>query len=143
MIVQPASLDPRGRPRRALRMIALVVPVLLLGGVVAAGVLGPSPAPTRAPASAPAIADATPSPADESASPPVGPSAPVFPSTIAGLDVHGVHWMLEARNRGLARGVVAVAGYLGLDEIPDSCRDSRLGIFGPFCRRVGVLAETP
>jgi hypothetical protein len=51
--------------------------------------------------------------------------------------------MVEARNRGLARGVVAVAGYLGLDAIPDACRDPRLGAFGPFCVRVAVLAEDP
>jgi hypothetical protein len=68
----------------------------------------------------------------------------VFPSSVAGLDVHGVHWTLEARNRGIARGVVAVAGYLGLDSLPDGCGDDpRLGIFGPFCERIAVLAEDP
>ena len=68
----------------------------------------------------------------------------VFPASIAGLRVHGVHWTLEARNRGIARGVVAVAGYLGLDSIPDACADdTRLGIFGPFCDRIAVLAEHP
>jgi hypothetical protein len=143
MIVQPASLGPRGRPRRVLRIVGLVVPVLLLGTVVAAGVLGPSPAPDRVPASAPAVADASGPPGGERPTPSAMPTIPIFPSTIAGLEVHGVHWTVEARNRGLARGVIAVAGFLGLDRIPDECRDSRLGVFGPFCRRVGVLGETP
>jgi hypothetical protein len=143
MIVQPASLGPRGRPRRVLRIVGLVVPVLLLGGVVAAGVLGPAPAPSRVPSSPPAVADATDAATDPPATPEALPEIPIFPSSIAGLDVHGVHWTLEARSRGLARGVVAVAGFLGLDDIPDECRDSRLGVFGAFCRRVAVLGEDP
>jgi hypothetical protein len=143
MIVQPASLGPSGRPRRVLRIVGLVVPVLLLGGVVAAGVLAPSPAPP--PSAAPDVAVASPSaPPSASPSPEPEPAVAIFPSTVAGLDVHGVHWTLEARNRGIARGVVAVAGYLGLDSIPDSCADDgRLGIFGPFCERIAVLAEHP
>src|SRR5829696_9253039 len=121
MIVQPASLGPSGRPRRVLRIVGLLVPVVLLSGVVAAGVLGPSPAP--APTTAP-VALASPS-ASASASPfaEPEPGVAVFPSSVAGLDVHGVQWTLEARNRGIARGVVAVAGYLGLDSIPDACGD--------------------
>jgi hypothetical protein len=142
MIVQPASLGPRGRPRRVLRVVGLIVPVLLLGGIVAAGVLGPAPAPSRVPASDPAVAVTSPS-APVSPTAPPAPRTPIFPSTVAGLEVHGVHWMLEARNRGLARGVIAVAGFLGLETIPDECRDARLGVFGAFCRRVGVLGETP
>lgn len=143
MIVQPASLGPSGRPRRVLRIVGLVVPVVLLGGVVAAGALGPSPAPP--PSAAPVVAIASP-PAPPSTSPPPEPEpgVAVFPSSVAGLDVHGIHWTLEARNRGIARGVVAVAGYLGLDSIPDTCADDpRLGIFGPFCERFAVLAEEP
>src|SRR6187402_1870489 len=143
MIVQPASLGPRGRPRRVLRIVGLVVPVLLLGGVVVAGVLGPSPAP--APSSAPVVAVASPS--GVTLASPVAepePGVAVFPASIAGLQVHGVHWTLEARNRGIARGVVAVAGYLGLDSIPAACADdARLGVFGPFCERIAVLAEEP
>jgi hypothetical protein len=143
MIVQPAPLGPRGRPRRVLGLVGLVVPVLLFAGVVAAGVLGPTtrPAPSRVPASDEGVANATPTPA--ASLPPVAPEQPIFPSRIAGLEVHGVHWTLEARNRGLARGVIAVAGFLGLDTIPGECRDSRLGVFGPFCRRVAVLGEMP
>src|SRR4051794_6251760 len=121
MIVQPASLGPRNGPRRVLRIVGLVVPVLVLGAVVAAGVLGPSPAPTRVPASPPAVADASEPPAGESPSQPAMPAIPIFPATVAGLEVHGVHWTVEARNRGLARGVIAVAGFLGLDRIPDEC----------------------
>ena len=143
MIVQPSSLGPSGKPRRVLRIVGLVVPVLLLSGVVAAGVLGPSPVPAP-PSTAPDVAIASPavppsmSPSDEPAS-----GVPIFPSTVAGLDVHGVQYTLEARNRGIARGLVAVAGYLGLDTVPDGCTDRRLGIFGPFCERIAVLGEDP
>jgi hypothetical protein len=143
MIVQPAPLGPRGRPRRVLRIVGLVVPVVLLSGVVAAGVLGPSPAPV--PSAAPELAVASPSAAPSaSAFAEPRPGVGVFPSSVAGLDVHGVQYTLEARNRGIARGVVAVAGYLGLDSIPGACGDdARLGIFGPFCERIAVLAADP
>ena len=57
--------------------------------------------------------------------------------------MHGVQYTLEARNRGIARGLVAVGGYLGLDALPDTCVDGRLGIFGPFCERIAVLGEDP
>lgn len=145
MIVQPASLGPRSRPRRALRVLALVVPVVLLAGVIAVGVLGPQPEPPPdRPSDVPvAVVDASAPPAPSSPSPSPGPTVPVFPSEIAGLDVHGVTWTLEARNRGLARGLIAVAGYLGLDTIPAGCRDAQLGVFGAFCSRVGVLGEDP
>ncbi len=43
MIVPPESTNPRGPVRRALRMAALVLPVVLLGGVVVAGIAGPRP----------------------------------------------------------------------------------------------------
>jgi hypothetical protein len=142
MIVQPASLGPSGKPRRVLRIVGIVVPVLLLGGVVAAGVLGPSPVPP--PSIAPDIALASPTLAP-SASPSPEPARGIatFPSTVAGIGVHGVQYTLEARNRGIARGLVAVAGYLGLDDVPDGCTDRRLGIFGPFCERIAVLGEDP
>jgi len=78
-----------------------------------------------------------------SSGPDEAPGVAVFPSTMAGLAVHGLVWTVTARNRGLARGVVAVAGYLGLDTIPDDCRDARLGVFGPFCTRVAVLGQEP
>ena len=121
MIVQPASLGPSGKPRRVLRVVGLVVPVLLLGGVVAAGVLGPSPAPAP-PSTAPVVAVASPAATPSLSSPQPASAAVVFPSTIAGLDVHGVQYTLEARNRGIARGLVAVAGYLGLDCDPRHLR---------------------
>jgi hypothetical protein len=143
MIVQPASLGPSGRPRRVLRLVGLVVPVVLLGAVVAAGVLAPSPAP--APSVVPVVAVGSPTIGPStSPAPQAEPAVAIFPSSVAGLQVHGVRWTLEARNRGIARGVVAVAGYLGLDSIPDACADdARLGIFGPFCDRIAVLAEDP
>jgi hypothetical protein len=144
MIVQPASLGPSGRPRRVLRIVGLVVPVVLLAGIVGAAVLGPPPTSTNVPPSGPTVAVASPAAAETAApSPAATPGVAVFPARFAGLDVHGVRWTVEARNRGLARGVVAVAGYLGLDAVPEVCRDRRLGVFGAFCRRVGVLAEAP
>ncbi|MEO5965739.1 MAG: hypothetical protein ABIR11_09765, partial [Candidatus Limnocylindrales bacterium] len=144
MIVQPASIGPRSRPRRVLRVVGIALPVVLLLGVVGIGVLGPAPAPAPTPrpraSGAPVVAVSDPTPAPD---PTPDPMAPVFPSRIAGLTVHGVHWTLEARNRGLARGVIAVAGYLGLEDVPAACRDSRMGIFGAFCVRVGLLGEDP
>jgi hypothetical protein len=146
MIVEPASLGPRSRPRRALRIAGVVVPVVLLAAVIGAGVLGPTPAPAPSPVLA---SDAPPiAVADPTIAPTIGPAAlaaaPAFPAMMAGLDVHGVHWTLEARSRGIARGgVLAVAGYLALDAQPPGCVGSGLGIVVPFCARTGVLAEGP
>jgi hypothetical protein len=144
MIVQPASLGPRSRPRRVLRVVALVAPVVLLVGVIGLGVLGPSPAPPPVPPPAePAIAVANPT-IGPSTAPVEVPAVPVFPATIAGLDVHGVHWTLEARSRGIARGgVLAVAGYFAVGEQPPACPGAGLGIVVPFCERTGILAEGP
>jgi hypothetical protein len=143
MIVQPASIGPRSKPRRVLRIAGVVLPVVLLAAVVVIGVAGPAPAPPRESASTvPAVAvvdvSAAPSP---TATP--EPAPVIFPGSIAGLDVHGVRWTVEARNRGLARGLIAVAGYLGMASVPDDCMDARLGIFGSFCERVAFLTEQP
>ena len=144
MIVQPASLGPSGKPRRVLRVVGLVIPVVLLAGVVLAGVLGPSPTPAPR-STAPVVAVASPqaSLVDPGRLEEAEPGVASFPSTVAGLDVHGVQYTLEARNRGIARGLVAVAGYLGVDAIPDACQDVRLGAYGPFCERIAVLGEDP
>ena len=144
MIVEPASLGPRSRPRRTLRAIALAVPVLLLVAVVGVGLMGPEPEDVREPqptAAAVAVAD----PSAPGPDPVVGAGPMVqFPTRAAGLEVHGVRSTLEARDRGLVRGgVVAVAGYLALDEQPSDCIGGGLGIAVPFCERTGVLAEDP
>jgi hypothetical protein len=142
MIVQPAPLGSSSRRRRALRTIGLLLPVVLLGVVVGVGLAtpAPSPPPDRTATPTAVVADTTQdrSPAPEG----IAVSAPVFPRDIAGLQVHGVRWTLEARSRGLARGVIAVAGYLGLVSSPRDCR-GQLGAFGPFCARTGVLGERP
>lgn len=145
MIVQPSSLGPRSRPRRALRAAALVLPVVLFVAVVGVGLAGPAPRPDTAPSAAPgspapavAVVDASPSP-----DAPPARMDPVFPAVIGGLQVHGVPWTLEARSRGLARGVIAIGGYLGENSIPAGCSGGRLGIFGPFCERTAILAEVP
>jgi hypothetical protein len=39
--------------------------------------------------------------------------------------------------------LLAIAGYFGLDSLPPGCSGGRLGVFGPFCERTGVLAERP
>ena len=145
MIVEPASLGPRSRPRRTLRAIALAVPVLLLVAVVGVGLMGrPSPR-TCGSRSRPPRAVAVADPSAPGPDPVVGAGPMVqFPTRAAGLEVHGVRSTLEARDRGLVRGgVVAVAGYLALDEQPSDCVGGGLGIAVPFCERTGVLAEDP
>ena len=141
MIVEPVPLGPPSAPRRRLRALLLVVPLLLLGGVVAAGTLGPQAAPSPSPsglaAVAPSAAPSGPPPSAGSAmsdgtqaSPP-----PDLPARIAGLDVLTVAEALEGRRAGRLSGVTAVAGYLGVRELP-ACG-------GTFCARTGILAMSP
>ena len=147
MIVQPAPLDPRSGPRRAVRVLGLVVPVVLLTVIVGIGLAGPAlvPAPSPAIAVNPAPSARSSAAATEESSPvyhAVSGLEPVFPSSVAGLVVHGVPWTLEARSRGLARGLIAVAGYLGENTVPAGCSGGKLRVFGPTCERTAVLAET-
>ena len=144
MIVQPASLGPSGKPRRVLRIVGLVVPVLLLSGVVAAGVLGPSPAPAP-PSTAP---DSHSSPTRARPRRSASPRTPA-PSRDLPVDRRRAR---RARRPLHARGAQPwhrpgsrrrSAGYLGLDAVPGGCTDRRLGIFGPFCEQIAVLGEAP
>jgi hypothetical protein len=154
MIVQPAPIGPRSTPRRLLRVAGLVTPVVLLVAAVALGLFGPRPEPADGDPARPEVALAgTPAANPPTAIPATSPDpaapaqAAVFPRTLAGLEVHGVRWTVEARNRGLARGVIAVAGYLSLDPPTEVCGDGGagggLGTVVPFCTRTAVLAGSP
>ena len=146
MIVQPASLGPSGKPRRVLRIVGLVVPVLLLGGVVAAGVLGPAPdrlPPSTAPAIAVGLAGRSTRPRQR--------RRPSGRARRRGLPVDG------RRPRRARRPVHARGAQPG--HRPGSRRGRGLprarratgqpawtggsGIFGPFCERIAVLGEDP
>ena len=147
MIVQPSSIGPRSPRRRVVRAVGLVAPVVLFLAVVGVGLSGPAPeavrGPEGTPTAAPAVAVADPSAPPSADAPAPGPPT-LFPGRVAGLEVHGVHWTLEARSRGLVRsGVVAIAGYLALDEQPSDCVGGGLGVVVPFCERTGVLANDP
>jgi hypothetical protein len=141
VIVEPVPLGPPSAPRRRLRALALVVPLLLLGGVVAAGTLGPQAAPSPSPsglaAVAPSTAPSDPAPSASTRVPDRGPDSlpPDLPARIAGLDVLTVAEALEGRRAGLLSGVTAVAGYFGVRELP-ACG-------GTFCARTGILAMNP
>ena len=45
MIIEPTPTNPRSPLRRGLRVAGLVLPVVLLGAVIGAGLLGPRPEP--------------------------------------------------------------------------------------------------
>jgi hypothetical protein len=88
--------------------------------------------------------------ADPAAAPSTDPSGrdglerTLFPERVAGLDVQGVRWTLEARSRGLVRGeLLAIAGYLAMDAQPEDCYSPVTGIVLPFCVRTGVLGDEP
>ena len=74
-----------------------------------------------------------------------GPAADpgVFPSTVAGLPVLGVADALEARRAGLARDVVAVAGWLRARADPQACTNPIAGLPGGGCPRSAVLMDGP
>jgi hypothetical protein len=59
------------------------------------------------------------------------------------MPVRTISDVLASRAAGEADGPIAISGYLGLRDLPETCRDTRLGPFGAFCARVGVLAQAP
>lgn len=148
MIVEPTPTNPRSPVRRALRLAGLVLPVVLLAGVVAAGLLGPRPAdlppldsdpPLEAAASNPmAAADASSSPTPVPA--PSGPG-PGFPAVAADLSVLSIVEAQGAMAHSPGRPI-AVAGYLDrvrtADGCPASAGDAR-GLLSPLCERSALL----
>lgn len=147
MIVQPVPVGPPSRSRRILRLAAATVPMVLLAGVVGAGVLGPR--------SEPIAPDASVSPAVEAAVQSTTPAAPpsrdplparrppAYPASVAGIPVRTVDEALAARAAGTVGDLVAIAGFLGIRELPETCHDPRLGPYGAFCTRTGLLADAP
>ena len=145
MIVQPASLGPRSRSRRLARSGALALPVVAFVAIVAAGLAGPARDPVP---SAPVPAEATaPAVIGDGVTPTAGAAIvatrPVFPGRVDGLQVHGVRWTLDARSRGLARGRIAIAGYLGEEVAGPGCRFDQPAFPRTACVRVAVLAADP
>ncbi len=137
MIVEPVGPPARGRLRRLANATALAVPILILGAVLAVGLLGRV---GQEPATLP-------TPDDPSGSP--GMSDPVaraaerasFPAAIDGLPVRNVGATVRRQDGGLGSGIRAVRGYLSLGEIPLACADEILGPAGALCWRHGLLLD--
>jgi len=153
MIVEPTPTGPRAPLRRAIRLVGLVLPVLLLAGVVAAGVLGPRPEPPLpARSAAPAVAlVASPRPSGATpASSPGGLQDPAilraagdsFPAEVANLPVQHVSAVLDAQRAGRGPALVAIAGYLRAWADPQACTRPVPGLPGGGCERQALLAET-
>ncbi len=70
-------------------------------------------------------------------------NTPHYPARVLGLPVRSVSEVLAARAAGETDGLVAISGHLGLRDLPETCRDARLGPYGAFCSRVGILAQAP
>jgi hypothetical protein len=136
MIVQPTPTNPRSPFRRALRVIGLTVPPLLLVIVVGAGLAGPKPEPAVPDASQLAVAPSLPAPIAPSPQRAEAP-LPVFPTVAADLEVYSV---TAAKPRlGAATGrPIAVAGYLSDVSGPAECTaaegDTRR-LLSPLCER--------
>ncbi len=147
MIVQPASTNPRGPVRRALRIVGLTVPPLLLAIVVAAGLAGPKPEPLTPEPSQLAVVPSLRAPTAPSPQP-VDAPLPAFPAVAANLEVMSV---LAAKPRltGATGRPIAVAGYLSGVRGPAECvaseGDTRR-LLSPLCERdarLGVADRDP
>ena len=140
MIVQPASTNPRGPVRRALRIIGLTVPPLLLVIVVGAGLAGPKPEPAVPEASQLAVAPSLPAPTAPSTRLLAGP-LPAFPAVAANLEVLSVP-AAKPRLMGAGGLPIAVAGYLSDVSGPAECTaadgDTRR-LLSPLCERAARL----
>ena len=145
MIVEPVPTNPRSPVRRGVRLASMTLPLVLLVGVVAVGSLGPRAAQPRAaeaPTTDPAAPGTSAAPADapDAAS---GVLVADFPDELGGLAVRGVAETLDVRRSGGLGGVVAVAGYLTIQDLPAECADRYLGPEGALCERRAVLADVP
>lgn len=152
MIIEPTPTHQRSPLRRALRAIGLGTPVVLLVAVVGAGVLGPDPAvPAPAPPAPSAAAVVlVPEPSVAPSGIPVPRPATVddesrtrFPGAVASLRVRRVPAALVALDRGEARRIVAVAGYLAAWTVPGDCDLPIPGLTGVGCERRAILTEAP
>jgi hypothetical protein len=146
MIVEPTPTNPRSPVRRALRLAGLGLPVVLLAGVAAAGLLGSAPAgpplgsgaPLEAAASSPAAAPD----ASAEARPAEPTLAPGVPETLAGLRVRSVSATLDGRGAIGGPSVVAVAGHLRSGRDPASACAVDAGLPGASCAREIVIAAS-
>jgi hypothetical protein len=147
MIFEPAPTSPRSPIRRGLWLAGLALPALLLTGVISAGVLGSRPEPepsTLAPTTA-ALASTPPSPVLATAAPEAGRADEafdgVFPYAFEGLAVNRPSAIVIARAAGQSFGVVAVAGHLSVSTPDVVCVARAPEPPGPWCERVGIIAE--
>jgi hypothetical protein len=146
MIIEPTPTSPRSRVRRALRQGGLVLPIVLLGAVIGAGLLGPRPEqPPPVPSQVANVSDATPAPSLAMTPGPVTVAVaddPLPPVAFGGLPVVPVAEALEERSGVPPGAVVAVSGYLRMEPPADAaCTDEPGGALGPWCERSAILAE--
>lgn len=142
MIVEPSPTNPRSPARRALRVLGLTAPILLLVGVVAVGALGPPPVERGSPS--PAAATALPD-ARSTAAPALvadGTTVP-FPASWIGLRVRDVADTEAERAAGRATGILAVSGYLSYGSVAWTCTDAYLDVDRSACQGRAVLADQP
>jgi len=152
MIIEPTPTNPRSPLRRALRVAGLVLPVLLLGVVVGAGMLGPRPEPpptaspvAELPAATPPSAQPTPGePATPAPLAAINADDPVPPGTFEDLPVADIAEVLRTRAGSPQGTALAVSGFLRVDgSADDECVDEPPGSLGPWCERIGVLTAWP
>ncbi len=157
MIIEPVPTTPRTPRRRLAHLAAVVAPVALLAVIAGGGLLGGAMAPTR---NGDAGATSEPGRGAEGDPPTSDPGPAVtarpptarivetdgstrFPTVVAGLGVHTVVEALALRDDDALGRPLAVAGYLGVLYPPATCDGGLLGLLGPACERVGVLAQAP
>ena len=143
MIIEPTPTNPRSPLRRALGLVALAIPVVLLGTVVGAGLLGPrpdaSPAPTSPTAgSSPVAAPASVAPAVIAAGEPAA-----APTQFGDLPAWTPGTLPAWPDRARAARTLALTGFLRIDgPVDGSCIDEAGDPLGPWCERQGILADS-
>ena len=148
MIIEPTPTNPRSPFRRVLRVAGLVLPVVLLGVVIGAGLLGPRPEPPPpAPSQIAGMPDATPLPSAVATATPVTVDSsddPLPPVEFEDLPVADVAAVMGARSGAPLSATIAVSGFLHVDSSAGlGCMDEPSGSLGPWCERLGVLAARP
>jgi hypothetical protein len=150
MIIEPTSVHSRSPIRRALRVVGLVTPALLLAVVAGVGLAGPKPSPSPelpslALIASPAASSGAAPPSPAAGRPPSDPAAArlAFPTQFRTIPARRPSEVLAARAAGQPPEVAVVAGYLGITWLDLTCKDAPLGAAGPWCERRGTISDSP
>jgi hypothetical protein len=150
VIIEPVGPDGHGRLGRARTLVAIALPLVVLVGVVATGVLGRDPNAVATVGDEPSASTMPSAPAGTPPAPSASRVAAAeevdFPSRVLGLPVRSVESTLAARREENAAtdGLIAVRGFLTVQPGVERCVIDEPGrAVAALCERATILRDIP